>query len=67
MQTNVKLQESNFFSKQPMCKKKAQTSYKMGYVKNCEIQGSSQKLCCGVGLRQKNFNNDNSGEFCADS
>jgi len=35
--------------------------------KSCEIKGGSQEMAVMVQVDGKNFNNNNSGEFCADS
>jgi len=34
--------------------------------KSCEIKGGGQEMAVTVYVDGKNFNNNNSGEFCAD-
>jgi len=53
--------------KQTNCKKRCGPVYNGQCEKSYEMKGGGQEMVVMVKVDNKNFNNNNSGEFCADS
>ena len=56
---------SDIYSKQPGCKKRCHPIQNGQCEKSCEIKGGGQEMAVMVCIDSKNFNNNNSGKFCA--